>query len=301
MEVEWLNYHHLRYFLAVAKAGGLRQAAEQLHVSQPSISAQLRELEEALGEKLFRRSGRTKVLTEAGQIALRHAEEIFSLGRELVSAMKQRPTTRTVRLHVGVADSFPKLVTYRMLAPVLARGESAHVVCREGKLEDLLAQLAAHRLDLVLADEPAPSTVKIRVFNHPLGETGMTFCARPELAAKLRRGFPQSLDGAPALLPAENTAPRRALENWFRTKRIAPRVLAECEDAALMKTMAAHLGGFTPVPSVVVKEAVSQYGLRVVGATDEVRDHYYAITAERKITHPLLSLITESARKGPLG
>lgn len=295
--MEWLNYHHLRYFLTVAKEGGLRQAAEKLHVSQPSISAQIRELEEALGEKLFRRSGRTKVLTDAGQIAFRHGDEIFSLGRELVSAVKQRPTTRTVRLYVGVADSFPKLVTYEILKPVLARAETVHVVCREGKLEDLLAQLAAHRLDIVLADEPASSTAKIRAFNHLLGESSVTFCATAALATKLRRGFPRSLHEAPALLPAENTAPRRSLEAWFRALQIRPRVAAEFEDAALMKVMAANARGFVPIPTLVVKEAVARYGLRVIGATDRCQDQFYAITAERKITHPLVSLITESAQQ----
>lgn len=297
MQLEWLNYHHLRYFLTVAKEGGLRQAAEQLHVSPSSISMQLRELEEALGEKLFRRNGRRKVLTEAGQVALRHAEEIFSLGRELVSAVKQRPTTRALRLNVGVADSFPKLVAHTILQPVLARGEAVHVVCREGKIEDLLAQLAAHRLDIVLADEPAPSTVKIRVFNHLLGESGVTFCALPPLAAKLRRGFPQSLHGAPAFLPAENTALRRSLENWFRALGIGPRVIAECEDAALMTVMAANTSGFVPIASVVAKEAVSRYGLRVVGTTELCRDQFHAITAERKISHPLVSLLTAHAAK----
>lgn len=290
--MEWLNYHHLRYFLAVAKAGSLRLAAEKLHVSQPSISAQIRELEETLGEKLFRRSGRTKVLTEAGQIALRHAEEIFSLGQELVSAVKQRPTARAVRLYVGVADSFPKLVTYEILKPVFAAMPAVHVVCREGKLEDLLGQLAAHRLDIVLADEPAPSSAKVRSFNHLLGETGVTFCATAALASRLRRGFPRSLHEAPALLPVENTALRRSLESWFRAQRLQPRVVAECEDAALMKVMAANGLGFVPIPTLVVKEATGRYELKIIGATDRCSDQFYAITAERKITHPLVSAIT---------
>jgi len=299
--MEWLNFHHLRYFLAVAKEGGLRQAAEKLRVSQPSISAQIRELEEALGEKLFRRSGRANVLTDAGQIAFRHADEIFSLGHELVSAIKQRPTTRVVRLYVGVADSFPKLVTYEILKPLFARAEQVHAICREGKLEDLLAQLAAHRLDLVLADEPAPSTAKIRAFNHLLGESGVTFCAAAAQARRLRRNFPRSLHEAPALLPAENTALRRSLENWFRALQIQPRVVAEFEDAALMKVMAANAQGFAPIPTVVVKEAVARYQLQIIGATDRCRDQFYAITAERRITHPLVSLLTEQAQKLTFG
>lgn len=295
--MEWLNYHHLRYFWTVAKEGGLRPAAEKLNVSPPSISAQLRELEEALGEKLFRRAGRTKVLTDAGQIAFRHADEIFSLGGELMSAIKQRPTARAVRLYIGVADSFPKLVTYEILKPLLVRAETVHLICREGKLGDLLAQLASHRLDIVLADEPAPSTAKIRAFNHRLGESSVTFCAAAKLAARLHRGFPKSLHEAPALLPAENTAMRRSLENWFRDLQIRPRVVAEIEDAALMAVMAADGGGFVPIPTLVVNEAIHRYGLRIIGATDRCRDQFYAITAERQITHPLVSLITENAQK----
>ena len=299
--MEWLNYHHLRYFLAVAQEGGLRAAAEKLHVSPPSISAQIRELEETLGEKLFRRSGRANVLTDAGQIALRHAEEIFSLGRELVSAVKQHPTSRVVRLHVGVADAFPKLVTYEILKPLFARVDPIHVVCREGKLEDLLPQLAAHRLDIVLSDEPAPSTAKIRAFNHLLGESGVTFCAAAEQAVKLRRGFPRSLHGAPAFLPAENTALRRSLENWFRSLQIRPRVVAEFDDAALMKVAAANGLGFVPIPTIVEKEALARYDLRRIGATKRCRDQFYAITAERKITHPLISMITERAQRLTFG
>ena len=299
--MEWLNYHHLRYFVAVAQEGGLRAAAEKLHVSPPSISAQIRELEETLGEKLFRRSGRANVLTDAGQIALRHAEEIFSLGRELVSAVKQHPTSRVVRLHVGVTDAFSKLVTYEILKPLFAWADPIHVVCREGKLEDLLPQLAAHRLDIVLSDEPAPSTAKIRAFNHLLGESGVTFCAAAEQAVKLRRGFPRSLHGAPAFLPAENTALRRSLENWFRSLQIRPRVVAEFDDAALMKVAAANGLGFVPIPTIVEKEALARYDLRRIGATKRCRDQFYAITAERKITHPLISMITERAQRLTFG
>jgi LysR family transcriptional activator of nhaA len=295
--MDWLNYHHLRYFLAVAQSGSLRAAAEKLHVSPPSISAQIRELEATLGEKLFRRSGRANVLTDAGQIALRHAEEIFSLGQELVSAVKQRPTMRALRLNVGVADAFPKLVTYEILQPLLVQPEPVHLVCREGKLEDLLPQLAAHRLDVVLSDEPAPSTAKLRVFNHQLGESGITFCAAAPSAAKLRKGFPRSLHEAPAFLPAENTALRRSLENWFRSLQIRPRVVAEFDDAALMKVAASRGLGFVPIPTVVVEEAVSRYRLQRIGMTERVRDEFHAITAERRITHPLISLITSRAQE----
>src|SRR5512136_1718638 len=209
--MEWLNYHHLRYFWVVAKEGSLKKAAEKLHVSQPSISEQIKELEEALGEALFRRVGRANVLTDAGQVVLRYAEEIFGLGAELMRAVKQRPGLQSLRFYVGVADALPKLVVNDILKPALSMPQTVHVICREGKMEDLVAQLAAHRLDLVLADEPASSSLKFRTFTHLLGESGVTFCAAPKLATRLRRRFPTSLHEAPALLPTENMALRRSL------------------------------------------------------------------------------------------
>lgn len=291
-----LNYHHLRYFWVTAREGGLRAAAEKLNVSMPSISAQIAQLEEELGEPLFRRSGRGNVLTEAGQVALRYADEIFSLGGELASAIRQQPTTKALRLHVGIVDSFPKLVTQQILHPVFALPQAVHVICREGKVEDLLAQLAAHRLDVVLADEPAPGSLKVRVFNHPLGESGVTFCATPGLAATLRKGFPRSLHQAPALLPAEATGLRRSLERWFHSLGVVPRIVAEFEDAALMKVMASEVRGFIAVPTVVAEEAVERFSLRIIGATEECRDQFFAITAERRLTHPAIVALTRTAR-----
>ncbi|HYG35919.1 MAG TPA: transcriptional activator NhaR [Clostridia bacterium] len=295
--MEWLNYHHLRYFWTVAKEGSLKKASEKLHVSQPSISAQISELEEVLGEPLFRRSGRANVLTDAGQIAFRYAEEIFALGSELVNAIKQRPGAKSIRLYVGVADAFPKLVTSEILRPVLTMTQPVNIICREGKVEDLLAQLAAHRLDIVLSDEPASSNLNIKTFNHLLGESGITFCAAGKLAQSLRKGFPKSLHQAPALLPTENTAMRRSLEKWFQSNQIQPRVVAEFEDAALMKVMAADGKGFIPVPTVVLHEALKRYQFQVVGASDNCRDQFYAITAERRISHPAVVVITENAQK----
>lgn len=294
--MEWLNYHHLRYFWTVAKEGSLKKAAEKLHVSQPSISAQLSELEAALGEKLFRRSGRAKVLTDAGQVAFRYADEIFTLGRELVNAIKQRPTAQALRLYVGVADSFPKLVTNEILKPVFAMAQPVHVICREGKLEDLLGQLAAHRLDIVLADEPASSSTKVRTFNHPLGESSTSFCAAGKLAAALKKGFPKSLHDAPALLPSDNTSLRRTVEGWFREIGVQPRVVAEFEDLALMKVMAAEGRGFIVLPSVVADEAVRRYGFRIIGQSAQCKIQFHAITAERRIAHPAVLVMTESAR-----
>jgi LysR family transcriptional activator of nhaA len=295
--MEWLNYHHLRYFWTVAKEGSLARAAAKLHVSQPAISEQVRELEAALGEKLFRREGRTNQLTDAGQVVFGYADEIFSLGRELMNAVKQRPGARTLRFYVGVVDSFPKLVTNDMLAPVFGMPQTVHVICREGKLEDLLAQLAAHRLDIVLSDEPASSSTNFKTFDHPLGDTATTFCAEKKLAAKLRRGFPKSLHDAPALLPAENTSLRRALEKWFRDQHMEPRIVAEFEDLALMKVMAAEGRGFIAVPTVALKDAVAHYAFQVIGEAAQCRLHFHAITAERRIAHPAVLVLTEHGQR----
>lgn len=293
--MEWLNFHHLRYFWAVAKEGSLARAADRLHVSQPSISEQIRELESALGEKLFRREGRRNVLTEAGWIAYEFAEEIFSLGREMMEVIGGRLGSKAMRFRVGVVDSFPKVVTNEVLKPVFMLEQPVHVICREGKPEDLLAQLAAHRLDLVLSDEPASTSVPFKTFHHELGHSGTTFCAARGLANRLKRGFPRSLDGAPALLPAENTTFRRSLEQWFRLRKIRPRVMAEIEDLALIKVMAAEGGGFIAVPAMAAGEAVKRYQFCILGETDQCRVHFYAITAERKLTHPAVVLLTSHA------
>jgi LysR family transcriptional activator of nhaA len=295
--MDWLNYHHLRYFWTVAKEGGLRQAAEKLNVSQPSISAQISELEQVLGEKLFRRQGRANVLTDAGQTALRYADEIFNLGRELTNAIKQGPSAQTLRLHVGVADALPKLITHEILKPVFAMARPVHLICREGKTADLIGHLAAHRLDIVLADEPASGVNTGKVFNHHLGEFSVSFCAAPKLAAKLKVRFPQSLHGAAGLLPAESTALRRSLEKWFRSIHVQPRVVADFDDGALMKVVAAEGRGFVAIPTVVVEEAKTRYGLVPIGSTPLCVDNVYAITAERRLTHPAVTLITESARR----
>ena len=294
--MEWLNYHHLRYFWTVAKEGSLARAAARLHVSQPSISEQIRELESALGEKLFQREGRNNKLTDTGQIVLGFAEEIFALGREMMNAVKQRPGAKTLRFHVGVVDSFPKLVTNEILKPIFSLPRAVHVICREGKMEDLLVQLAAHRLDLVLADEPPSSSVSFKTFSHPLGDTGTTFCAEKKLATRLKRGFPKSLHNAPALLPAENTPFRRAIEAWFREHQIQPRVVAEFEDLALMKVMATEGRGFIAVPTVALDEAVKRYGFQIIGHAKSCRVPFHAITTERRITHPAATAITAQAK-----
>jgi LysR family transcriptional regulator, transcriptional activator of nhaA len=294
--VEFLNYHHLRYFWTVAKEGGLTRAAAKLHVSQPTISAQIQALEGVLGEKLFRRAGRNLALTEAGQLVLSYAEEIFSIGQDLLNSVKQRPTSRPLRLHLGVADALPKLVTYQIIEPIFHLPQTVQVSCWETKVADMLGELAAYRLDLVLADEPASSGVAGNVFNHFLGECGVTFCAEPRLAARLRRGFPESLQDAPALLPMSGTGLRRSLEKWFQATSVRPRLVAEIEDPALVNVLALHGLGFMSVPTRVAREVVARFGFRAIGRTEECQQQFYAITAERKLTHPAVVAITSAAR-----
>lgn len=294
--MEFLNFHHLRYFWMVARKGGVRKAADELRVSQPSISAQIKLLEEALGEKLFRRSGRNLVLTETGQIALSYADEIFSAGRELVNAVKQRPGSRALRLTVGMTDALSKLIAFEILKPAFHFPHPTHVICRQAELGPLVHQLQAHRLDLVLSDEPASSSLKAKIFNHRLGRSGVTFCAVPALATKLRRNFPRSLDGAPALLPSENMGTRIGLETWFDEQGIRPRIVGEFEDATLMMVAASSGAlGFTITSTVVSDAALKHYGLKVIAKVEECGNDFYAITAERRAKHPVAVAITEHA------
>ena len=291
-ESAFLNFHHLRYFWAVAREGTLRKAAEKLSVSQPSICAQVKLLESALGQELFRVSGRSLVLTEFGRTVLGYAEEIFALGNEVVRSARVAAPLRRMRLGVGIVDSFPKLMSYELLSPVFQKSSSVQVTCHEGKIGDLLGMLTAHRLDVVLADEPASPGASGRVFNHRLGSCGVSFCAEASLVGKLKGRFPECLTGAAALLPTQNCTLRRDLEKWFRVMRIEPVVVGEFEDAALSKIAGAQGLGFLVVPTLVEREAVERYRFEVLGRTREVMSEFYAITAERRVAHPLVALIT---------
>ena len=294
----FLNYHHLRYFWTVAKEGSLRRAADKLKVSQPSICTQIKLLESSLGESLFRPSGRSLELTEFGQLAYGHAEEIFTLGNEILRAAKQAPGVRALRLHVGIVDSFPKLMSHEILKPVVQHEPPVHLTCHEGKIQDLVSQLSTHRIDMVLSDEPAPTGIAGKVFNHLLGSSEVSFCAMPSLTRTIKGRFPRCLDGLPLLLPTQNCSLRRDLENWFRNIGIEPNVVAEFEDAALAKIAATGGLGAIAVPSVVLPEAVERYGFVPIGKTREIETRFYAITAERRFTHPAVIALTERLRKG---
>jgi LysR family transcriptional activator of nhaA len=301
--VDWLNYHHLLYFWTVAREGSIARAAQELRLAPPTVHAQIRALERNLGQQLLVRRGRGLALTDAGRVVLGYADEIFSLGRELVTAVRQQlpAADRPLRFNVGVVDSVPKLVAKELLQPALRLDPPAHLVVREGKIEQLVAELATHRLDMVLADHPYNAPSSIRIFHHRLGEGGVTFFAAAPLAARLRRKFPESLDGAPALLPTDNTPMRGSLESWFESVGIRPRILAEFEDSALLKVFGADAQGFFAMPSVAVESLARRYGVRVIGATEDCRERFFAISAERRLKHPAVIEITRTARSDLFG
>ena len=299
--MEWLNYHHLLYFWVVACHGSVTRAAAELRLAQPTVSTQLRTLEAMLGEKLFARTGRRLVLTDVGRLVFRYADEIFGLGRELLETVKGRPTGQPMRLTVGIADAVPKLIAYRLLRPALAVAEPVRIICREDKPDRLLAELAIHELDLVLSDAPIGPTTKVRAFNHLLGECGVTFFGTPALARTCRRGFPRSLGGAPVLLPTDNTALRRSLDDWFESEDVRPRVVSEFEDSALLMAFGQAGMGLFPAPSAIERQVRSQYGVVVVGRLDAVCERFYAISGERRLKHPAVVAISEAARQRVFG
>jgi LysR family transcriptional activator of nhaA len=295
-DMDWLNYHHLYYFWVVAREGSIARASEQLHLAHPTISKQLRQLETALDDKLFERAGRKLVLTEFGQAVFRYAEEIFSVGRELQDAVQGRSTSRPLRFEVGITDVVSKLVVYRLLKPAFRLGKAVHVVCREGDHDELLGELAVHRLDIILSDTPVSPTAGVRAFNHLLGECGSSFFAAAELAARCRRRFPRSLEGAPLLLPTERTAVRRDLDQWLYTEDLRPQIVGEFQDTALMKVFGQDGVGLFTAPTVIEKEVCRQYKVRVVGRIDAVRERFYAISVERRLKHPAVVAICGIAR-----
>ncbi|MEJ7609128.1 MAG: transcriptional activator NhaR [Bryobacteraceae bacterium] len=294
--MEWINYHHLLYFWSVAKEGSIARACEKLRLAQPTISGQLRLLEEALGEKLFTKAGRGLALTEVGQVVYRYADDIFSLGRELQDVLKGRPHGRTLRLFVGISDMVPKLIAYRILQPALSMSEPVQIICEEDSPERLLAELAEHRLDVVLSDMPVTSLVRVKAFNHLLGTCGVTLFAAAQIAARYRKGFPACLDYAPFLLPTEGSSLRSALNQWLDEHKIRPKLVGEFKDSALMKTFGQAGAGIFAAPSAIEKEVREHYKVSVIGRVDSVTERFYAISVERKLKHPAVLAIREAAR-----
>jgi LysR family transcriptional regulator, transcriptional activator of nhaA len=297
----WLNYHHLLYFWTVARTGTIANASRELHLSQPTISTQLKTLEEALGQKLFQRAGRRLVLTDVGRTTFRYADEIFRLGRELQESLSRGPMSRQVRFAVGVADVVPKLVAERLLQPAYTAVPDLQLEVNEGHVSQLLVRLALHELDVVISDQPAPHDVKVRAFNHHLGGSGTTFFARAGLAGPLKKGFPKSLEGAPMLLPLIGSSTRGLLDEWFEKVGVRPKVVGEFDDSALMKVFGASGRGVFSAPSAIEDEIARQFEVQVVGRTDDVKQSYYAISVERRLRHPAVVAVAESARKDTLG
>lgn len=290
--MDWLNYHHLYYFWTVVREGGVTAASRKLRLAQPTISGQLKQLEDALGEKLFVREGRKLALTDPGRVVYRYAEEIFSLGRELVDAVKDRPTGKPMRFTVGVADVVPKAIAHRLLEPALRM--PVHLICREDRPERLVADLALHEVDLVITDAPVSPQVRVKAYHHLLGESGVAFFAERALARKLARNFPRSLHGAPLLLPAEGTNLRRGLDAWFDREGIRPNVVGEFQDSALTEAFGLAGAGVFAVPAAVADR--ERHGVQELGRIDSIRERFYAVTVERRIVHPAVVAIFEAAR-----
>lgn len=292
-----MNYHHLRIFWTVAREGSLRAAAAKLHLTQPTMSTQIHQLEDSLGEPLFQRSGRKLILTAAGRVAMEYAEEIFGLGAELQAAFAQGMESKPNRLNVGIVDSLPKLIARELLRPVFAIGSPVRLVCHEGVLDDLVLRLKQHRLDVLLTDTQISGEVAHGTFHHKLGACGISLCAAPAIARRHGRKFPHSLEGAPFLLPTPAMPLRRELDAWFHREGIAPRIVAEFDDTALLKDFAADGIGIAPIHQNVLQQARESYGLSVLGAVKGIRAEFFAVSVERKLGNEAILAITGRERR----
>ena len=294
-----MNFKHLHYFWVAARAGGVVKAGEQLHTTPQTLSAQIKLLEERLGRRLFRKAGRNLELTDDGRVALRYADDIFSLGAEMEAALRERRAggaQQVLEFRVGIEDAVVKSVAYRLLEPALALAEPVRLICTEGQFPDLMAQLALHRLDLVIADEPLTSRLSVKAFNHKLGSSTMSFLAAPGLAARLQGDFPNCLNDMPMLVPGGSSSVRPQFDAWLTRHQLHPRVVGEFSDSALMQAFGRHGDGVFLSPRVVEAETAAQYGVQPVGHSDELVDEFYAISVERRITHPGVAAITQAAR-----
>lgn len=293
-----LNYRQLHYFWVVAKTGSIVRASEQLNLTPQTISGQISLLEQTFGVDLFRRVGRQLELTEAGRLTLPYAEQMFQLGGELEALLRAQPNEQQILFRIGVADVVPKSIVYRLIAPTMALAEPVRITCREDKLERLLADLAIQRLDLVISDSPMPSHLDIKGYSQKLGECGISFFATQPLAERYGPNFPHGLQGAPLLIPGQETVVRNRLMRWFAEQNVQPRIIGEFDDSALMKAFGKSGSGIFIAPSVIADEVQAQYGVQMIGQTDAVTESFYAISVERKVKHPGIVAITEGARRG---
>lgn len=296
-----LNYNHLLYFWTVAREGSIAKATSVLHLTPQTISGQLKLLDEAVGEPLFMRAGRGLTLTETGHLVYQYAEEIFTLGGELTSRIKTGSVIVPATITVGVVNAIPKLIANRILQPVLDSEDPIRLECREGNLESLLSELAVHKLDLILSDHGIPAGLNVRAFSHSLGESRIVICGRPKLVRRYKNGFPESLQNAPFLLPTRENPIRRGLEDWFDQTGIAPSVVAEFEDSALMKAFGAEGIGLFPVPAAIAVEVEKMYMVKLIGTEIPVAETYFAISPERKLSHPAVKRIIDNARISVFG
>jgi len=295
-----MNFKHLYYFWVTARAGGVVRAGEQLHTTPQTLSGQIKLLEDRIGRRLFRKKGRQLELTDDGRIALRYADEIFALGSELETAMREkRSDSPALELRVGVADSVAKSVTYRLVEPALKLAEPVRMVCSEGKFADLVAALALHRLDLVIADEPLSRRIGVKAFNHPLGSSPTSFFCHPDIAPT--GAFPQCLNAAPMLIPGTASSLRQQFDAWLARHQLRPRVVGEFDDGALMNAFGREGRGVFMSPTVLEDETATQYGVRVLGRSDELVEEFFAISVERRISHPCVAAITHAARGALFG
>ena len=291
-----INLKHLRYFWSVATHGSVTKASEALYLTPQTISGQLRDLEQSIGEKLFRREGRNLVLTETGHTVFSYADEMFQLGLELQDVLDGQTPGATTRVKIGVAMIVPKLLAYRVLEPVLKMGESVNLICHEAPLVDLLADMSIHKLDAVISDSPISPSLNIRAYNHSLGATGITFFSTPGVAKKLAKNFPANLHDFPFLMPSKSSSLYSNLEKWFEQHGIMPKLVAEFEDRALMKAFGEAGTGVFTSPQTMDKDVLDKYGVKVIGRTDESKENYYVISPERRINNPAVTAITEAAR-----
>lgn len=291
-----LNYSHLFYFWTVAREGSIAKASKLLHLTPQTISGQLKLLEDSIGEPLFHRVGRGLVLSESGLVVNQYAEEIFSLGAELASRVRDKSTSNPLTLNVGIVNSIPKLIAYRLLSPVLNMENALRVVCFEGDLEDLLGDLSVHQLDIILSDRPLPRGLGVKAFTHPLIKSGVSFFCHSSEMDNYLGDFPESMRGAPVLLPLPTNPLRRQLDEWFTENNIVPKVIAEFDDSALLKAFGSAAIGLFPAPDTICDEIESMYGVKKIGSIPKISESYYAISSERKVTHPAVSVICKAAK-----
>lgn len=300
-----MNYKHLHYFWTVVRTGGVLRAAEQLHLTPQTLSSQIRLLEERMGTPLLRKVGRGLEPTDAGRMVMQYADEIFSLGNELELALRggrDAPPAPIVR--IGIVDSVPKAIAFHMVEPAMRLEPAPRLHCTEGKLTSLLGELALRRLDLVVSDVPLPGNVGVKAFAHLLGRSGVTFFASRALLAAAgltprtaRARFPAVLNELPLLVPGGDSALRPRLEAWMRDHEVSRQATAEFDDSALMMAFGRQGSGVFPAPSVIAREIARQYEVLQVGVAEDVRDEFFAISGERRITHPAASAITAAVRR----